>query len=62
MIRRTLTAMFLTLVVGGAVAACNSTPAATSTPAPVVPTTAPSEAPSDAAPSVEASPAASPSP
>ena len=48
MIRRTLMGLFLTIVVGGALAACNSNPAATSTP---VPTTAPTSAPASETPS-----------
>jgi hypothetical protein len=50
MIRRTLMALFLTLAVGGLVAACNSTPGASATPgAPTVaPTVGPSSAPTEA--------------
>ena len=57
MIRRTLMAVLLTVAVGGAVAACNSTPA-TSTPG--APTTAPTVAPSEA-PSTSVEPSVAPS-
>ena len=59
--RRAILALTLALTVGGAAAACNSTPASTPlTPTVAPPTTAPSEsapsseAPSESAPSSEA--------
>lgn len=58
MIRRTLMGLLLSISVGGALAACNSTPAATSTLAPV-PTSAPASAPSSEMPSEAASSAPS---